>query len=367
MERRRVAFTMIQCWHRIPGGTALSIVELARALSARDDVDVIGVGPGGTRLPAEPFTPPVPLVRYHLSPPFIYDMWHRLRIGSPERLVTGTDVVHATGPTVPPVGKVPLVVTIHDLFPLHQPEQFTGRGVAVMTRGIEAARRNAAIVCCPSTDTLSDCVAAGFDEDRLRLVPWGVVPHDVSDEQRDAVMERYRLEPGYILWVGTVEPRKNLATLLDAYRAAGDLGRDLVLVGPVGWKTQLDGHLDGISRRVRHLGFVPPEHLPALYSEAGLFCFPSLREGFGLPALEAMAAGTPVIAASGGAVAEVLGGTGVTIDATDVDAWAQAIVELAGDASRRDTMAEAGRARASGYTWEAAAAATAAVYAEATA
>ncbi len=140
--------------------------------------------------------------------------------------------------------------------------------------------------------------------------------------------------------------------------------RELVLVGPVGWKAQLDGHLEGISQRVRHLGFVPPEDLPTLYAEAGMLCFPSLREGFGLPALEAMAAGTPVIGSSGGAIEEIVGSAGLTVDPTDVESWSDAIERVDADDDLRSQMSEAGRERAAAFTWDRAASAMAEVYHE---
>lgn len=363
-DRVRVAYTLMQCWHRVPGGTATSALSLARALRGEPDVDLVGVGPWFGGVPADPWAPPIPWKKLPVPYQLAYDVWSRSDLLAPTWVVRDADVVHATSSAVPPKGSASLVVTIHDLFPLSQPEHFTSRGVRIMRAGIERAKRSADVVCCPSTDTLEDCLAAGFDPDRVRLVPWGATRRDVTDDDRRRVRERYRLRGPFVLWVGTIEPRKNLPTLLDAFARIQPTDADLVLVGPVGWHEQLEGHLGGIASKVRQLGFVPDDDLAALYAEAALFCFPSIREGFGLPALEAMAQATPVVASAATAVAEVVGDAGVTVDATDADAWADAIAGLLGDATARAALGDAALARSGEFTWERCAAQTAAVYRE---
>lgn len=364
-ERVRVAYTVMQCWHRVPGGTATSVLSLARALRERPDVDLVGIGPWFGGVPSEPWVPPIPVRRLPVPYQLAYEIWYRSRYLSPASVVRDADVVHATTVTVPDRGRAKgLVVTIHDLFPLTAPEQFTARGVRIMRGGVRAALDRADIVCCPSQDTIDDCVRAGFDPDRLRLVPWGATSHVVTEADRRRVRARYRLDRPYLLWVGTIEPRKNLPTLLEAFRRIQPTEVDLVLVGPVGWHEQLEGHIEGVGSRVRQLGFVPAEDLPALYADARLFCFPSTREGFGLPALEAMAQGTPVVAGAGTAVAEVVGPGGVTVDALDVEGWAETIEGLLGDDRARAGLAESALARAAEFTWERCAEQMAAVYHE---
>lgn len=351
-DRVRVAYTLLQCWHRVPGGTATSILALAAALSRRDDVDLVGVGPWNRKLPAAPFTPSIPV--RHLPAPYqaIYDIWHHSSLFGPE-LVTGpVDVVHATAATVPPRRRSPLVVTVHDLFPLLAPAQFTKRGVRILTRGAELARTRADLVCCPSRATFDDCVAAGFAPERLRVVPWGAERREVGAEDRARVRATYSLDRPYVMWVGTVEPRKNLPVLLEAFRRAELADEELVLVGPVGWHEQLEGHLEGIGDRVRRLGFVPAEDLPALYAEADLFCLPSLREGFGLPALDAMAQGTPVIGSSGSAIEEVVGDAGLVVAPNDVTGWAEAMRTVLHDEALSTRLAHAGQQRSEKFTWE---------------
>jgi len=364
-ERVRVAYTVMQSWHRVPGGTATSVLSLATALADRDDVDLVGVGPWFGGVPAAPWAPPMPVRRLPVPYQLAYEVWNRSSLLSPTMVVPDADVVHATTVTVPSKGRARgLVVTVHDLFPLSTPEQFTPRGVRIMTGGIEAAKRRADLVCCPSADTMDDCVAAGFDADRLRLVPWGATTHPVTPADRDRVRAAYRLNRPYLLWVGTIEPRKNLPTLLDAFRRIQPRDLDLVLVGPIGWHEQLEGHTEGVASHVRQLGFVPAEDLPALYAGAELFCFPSVREGFGLPALEAMSQGTPVIASTGTAVEEVVGAGGVCVAPLDADAWADAVSALLDDPARRSELAAAARARASEFSWDRCAEQMAAVYHE---
>lgn len=363
----RVAMTLLQCWHRVPGGTATAAVQLAAALHRRDDVDVIGVAPLAAVVPEAPFAPPVALRRLRLPYPLVYEGWDRVGRPRLDRLVGDAQVLHSTtGLTPPPLTRPrrPMVVTLHDVFPLSAPELFTHRGARLMRRGIERAQRDADLVMCSSRATLEECVAAGFDEDRLRVVPLGVSPPTVTAADRSAVRARYRLEHPYVMWAGTLEPRKNLPTLIDAFRLLDRRDVDLVLVGPTGWSEDLDRHITGVASRVRRLGFVPDADLAALYAEAAVFAFPSLREGFGLPPLEAMAQGAPVVVSSGSACEEVVGDAGLLAPANDVDAWAERLEALLGDEAERNRLAAAARRRAGQFGWDASAEAVAAVYAE---
>ena len=357
--------TLLQCWHRVPGGTGTSIVSLAGALDQRDDLDVVGVGPWGFTLPPPPWTPPVPVTRLPLPHAMVYDCWHRLRWPGVERVSGRPDVVHATTTMIPPTRRAALVVTVHDIFPLTTPENFTARGVRLLTRGIELARRHADIVCSPSQNTIDACVDNGFDPARMRLIPWGFDPPPVSPADRARIRNRYSLDGPYLLWVGTVEPRKNLVTLLRAYKALQPLEEDLVLVGPPGWGSTHIEDTRGVAHRVRRLGFVAPEDLPAIYAEARAFCFPSLREGFGLPPLEAMAYGVPVITSKGTACEEVVGEAGTLVEANDIDGWVDAIRTVCDDEGLRLRMSIEGSARAEAYRWDLAAERTVAAYRDA--
>ena len=346
----RVAVTLEQCWHRVPGGVASTALEAVRALSERGNVEVVGVSARHRRPPPQPWTPSIPVHGLPLGRHALYESWHRLRRPAVERATGPVDVVYVTGMAMPP-RSVPLVVTVHDLAFLHEPGHSTRRGVKFFNRAIDLAREEADLVCCPSQDTLDDCVANGFDRGRLRLVPWGVDAERAEPGDVERVRATYRLHHPYILWTGTVEPRKNLPTLLDAFRRLDRHGLDLVLVGPKGWNEDLGAHLGNAAGRVRVLGFVPSDDLRALYAGAEVFCLPSLREGFGMPLLEAMAQGAPAITSSGTATAEVAGDAAVLVDPHDAPAISEALAALLDDEAERSRRRQASFERAAECSW----------------
>ncbi len=340
----RVALTLTQSWHRVPGGTGVAGLQLAAALGGRDDVDVVGVAPWARRPVTQGFEPSVPMVHLGAPAPVLYDMWHYSPLGAPEGSIDELDLVHATTVMVPPTRSTPLVVTVHDLYPVTHPEVLTKRGARLMRRGLTAARDRAAVVCCPSHHTALRCAEWGFDADRLRVVPWAVTADDASGAV-SKVAKNYRLDRPYLLWVGTVEPRKNLDGLLAAYRAAALADIDVVLVGPTGWGDVEVEPTDG----VKMLGFVPAEDREALYAGALALCLPSWEEGFGLPALEAMNQSTPVVGSAGTAVAEIVADTGLLIDPADTDAWVDGL-RIAADPSWKADRGPDARRRASSYS-----------------
>lgn len=342
----RVAITLEQLWHSVPGGTARAALDGVEALRRHTDLELVGVAARHSAPPAPSWRPSVPVRHLPLPRLALYESWHRLRRPAVERATGPVDVIHATGMAVPP-RSAPLVVTVHDLAFRRDPSQFTRRGVSFFTRAIELARREADIVICPSRSTLEDCVADGFDPDRLRLVPWGIDVAPADAAAIDEVRVRLGLPGRYVLWAGTIEPRKNLPVLLDAF-AQVDTDAVLVLAGPRGWNEDLTDRLGRLGERVRTVGFVDPADLRALQAGAEMFCFPSLQEGFGLPVLEAMAQGTAVITSSGTATAEVVGESGLLVDPTDRRALTEAIAMVLDDADRRSAMARAGLERARG-------------------
>ncbi|MEZ5134415.1 MAG: glycosyltransferase family 1 protein [Acidimicrobiales bacterium] len=347
----RVAVTLEQCWHRVPGGTATSALRSTAALAARRDVEVVGVAARHDGPPPEDLRPAVPVRHVPLPRAAMYESWHLLHQPRIERTTGPVDVVHATGMAVPPTA-APLVVTVHDLAFLHDPTQFTRRGVRFFHQAIELARRSASLVVCPSEATMADCVAHGFDPDRLRLVPWGVDADQATDEAVDRVRAAHGLARRYVLWVGTIEPRKNLETLLDAFGRV-DPDVDLVLAGPSGWHTDLAARLERLGPRARALGFVPANDLPALMAGADVLCYPSVREGFGMPVLEAMAQTTAIVTSAGTAMAELVAPpasapAGVLVDPTDAVALGHELNRVLGDDALRAAYGVAGRALAEG-------------------
>ncbi len=353
MEGVRVAYTLEQCWHRVPGGTAVSALRVAEAMGFHSDVRLVGVAGRHHHLPDDPWIPPIPVAHLPLSGPFLYDAW--LRLGRPkvERATGRVDITHSTS-IIPAPSNGKLVVTVHDLAFLHEPDHFTRRGVRVFHRSLELVKRKAELVLCPSQATLDDCEAAGIGADRLRLVPWGVETERAAADEVARVRSLYRLPEHYLLFVGTVEPRKNLGNLALAIAMLDD-PLPLVVVGADGW-----GETEDLGEAT-FLGFVPSEDLTPLYAGADTFCYPSEREGYGLPVLEAMAQGVPVVTSRGTATEETAGGAAVLVDPMDPADIARGITDALG---RRSELSAKGLARAKRRSWANAAALTAAAYRE---
>ena len=267
------------------------------------------------------------------------------------------------------------VVTVHDVIPLILPETFTPRHRLVVRLALARVRRKADLVVVPSHAVKRDVVRrVGLPENRVVVTHEGCEPRFRpvrSAAARRDVAARYGLPPRYVLAVGTLEPRKNLTTLLEAFarlRLDGEVDADLrlVLAGARGW---LDEPIFatvrslGLEDAVRFTGFVDDADLPAVYSGAALFVFPSLHEGFGLPLLEAMACGVPVVTSNISSMPEVAGDAAVLVDPRDTDGLAAAIARLLRDEALRDRLREAGIARARQFSWEATARRTLDAYA----
>ena len=360
----RLAVTLEQCWHRVPGGTATSVLRTVDALTEREDVEVVGVAARHGDPPPEPFQPSVPVWELPLPRRALYESWHRLRRPAVERATGPVDAIWASAVAVPP-RSAPLVVTVHDLAPLHHPEHTPKRARAFYRRAFELARTEADLVCCPSLATLLDCAAHGFDRGRLRHVPWGVTTTAATPEQVAETRSRLGLEGDYVLWTGTIEPRKNLPVLVDAFARVARPGLTLALVGPDGWNEDLAPQIAGRDD-VTTLGFVSDTDLAALYAGAAVFCYPSLLEGFGLPVLEAMAQGAPVVTSAGTATEELVEGIGAAVDPKDPQPVADALTAVLDDPAEAARRGSAGRARAAERTWNATAAAMMDVVHEAT-
>jgi glycosyltransferase involved in cell wall biosynthesis len=296
----------------------------------------------------------------------MYEAWHAVRWPKVESATGHVDVVHATAVAVPPT-RAPLLVTIHDLAFLDDPQRATRHGHRFFRRGAELARRCASLVVVPSDTTARACVEAGFDGERIRVVPWGVSRHDIAEADVERARRRFGLDRPYVLFVGTVEPRKNLSGLVEAVATLDGRGIDLVVVGPTGWNEDLAARVSRLDRtdvRVHRLGFLAPLDLASLYAGCAVFCYPSLEEGFGLPVLEAMAYGAPVVTSAGTATEEVAGDGALVVNPCDHAGLGAAIGSLLDDRDLAAGLGRRGQARAASYTWERAAASYADIYAE---
>ncbi|HEX7102451.1 MAG TPA: glycosyltransferase family 1 protein [Nitrolancea sp.] len=264
------------------------------------------------------------------------------------------------------------VLTLHDVIPFIYPETHARLTNLLFRRYIPRSLRFVDRIITDSESSRQDIVRfLRFPAERVNAIPIGVAPR-FAPAEADACQrnrERYGLPADYVLTVGSLNPRKNLETLFAAYqqlRRSG-LPHRLVVVGPTAWKSA------GIFQRLRALGieqdvlltgFVADEDLPALYSGASVFAFPSLYEGFGLPPLEAMACGTPVVTSNRSSLPEVVGDAGLLVDPLDVEALASAIDRLLTDPELSVGLIERGFARAASFTWERTARAHYCVYRE---
>jgi glycosyltransferase involved in cell wall biosynthesis len=288
--------------------------------------------------------------------------WQQLRL--PRRLGRGDlDLFWSPLQTLPLLGELPSVVTVHDLTPLILPETHRWKvrlsQVPLLGRSLQRAARIVAV----SEHTAAD-VRRHFPETapRLRVVPCGVGDEFVPGRAEAIAATRAGLgaPQGYLLYAGTLEPRKNLPLLLDAWE--GMLAEDgeappLVIAGGYGWRSRaLMARLEGLREAgVRVLGRVAQERLVALLQAARCFVFPSLYEGFGLPPMEALACGVPVVATRAGSLPEVLGDAALLVDPHDPVELAHAIRRVLGERELAADLAARGPRRAARYTWAASA------------
>ncbi len=314
------------------------------------------------------YTAGLPRKRWRLRAAWSY-------FGGPDmrRALPGVTVFHATEHLLPVLPGARSVFTLHDtaylLFPQHHLLQNRVYLTVMMPRFLARADR----VICVSENTRRDALRFyRLDPAKVVVIPEGVEPRfqPADDPARLAELrQRYGLPERYLLSVCTLEPRKNLVTLLDAYAAlrARHPGVGLVLAGGKGWlyESVFDRlRALGLENQVVLPGFVPDEDLPALIRGAAAFAYPSVFEGFGLPPLEAMACGTPVVVSDASSLPEVVGAAGVLLPPHDPAAWAQALERVLSDADWRADLSARGLARARQFTWEAAARRTLALYTE---
>lgn len=279
-----------------------------------------------------------------------------------ELLPLRADVLHSPD-FIPPFRRTcPAVITVHDLGFLRFPETLDAAARRYYGQ-TERAVRSAEAIVVPSVATASDLrTRFGVPDEKIAVIPHGVA--DLFQPAEPAVVERLRARLGlagpYLLFVGTIEPRKGLDTLLRAFarlapRAAGANALSLVLAGRRGWLDQPIFDLVerlGLGEQVRFLDALADAELPALYTGAEALVLPSRYEGFGLPVLEAMACGAPVVCSTAGALPEVAGDAALLVEPEDDAGLAATLERLRADAGLRADLRARGLARAAGFRWE---------------
>jgi glycosyltransferase involved in cell wall biosynthesis len=363
-----------------PGaGVARSTRSLVRALAAIDSRNEYRLfyAARGLPRPTPETAQAARLFRAHrnfrpVAVPFsvrqMFAVWQRLRIPVPVDLFTGRcDVLHSPDYVSPPHRTGADVITVHDLSFLVVPECAEPKLAAFLGKTVPRAVERADAIVAVSEQTRDDLVRLlGVPESKVTVAYNGVDPRfrpmrgEAHAIEREALRRKMGLPPRFVLHVGTLEPRKNLERLVRAFaQVAG--GRDvaLVLAGRRGWlyepvlRAAEEANLRGAP--VVFVDYVYDDDLPLLYNIAEVFAYPSVYEGFGLPAAEALACGTPTLVSHDGALSEVVGDAAVKVDAQSVDSIAEGLARLLDDADLRASLSSAGPGQVAPFTWDAAA------------
>lgn len=286
------------------------------------------------------------------------------------RLVPEATLFHATEHLLLPLRGVPTVLTVHDLIFRHLPEHHKPLNRWYLNATLPLYCRRADQIIAVSQATRRDLIAAyDVPMEKITVVPEAAAPRfqPQPPEIVARVRAKHRLPEDFVLYVGTIEPRKNLIRLLEAWAALYEAHEapPLIIVGKHGWLS--DDFYAALAKNpcrdaVRFTGYVEDEELPAIFAAATVFAFPSLYEGFGLPPLEAMACGAPVLCSNTSSLPEVVGDAALTVDPTEIEAISAALRRLLSDADLRAELRARGFERAAHFSWERAARETLAVY-----
>lgn len=257
---------------------------------------------------------------------------------------------------------LPLVVTVFDLsvllFPQWHPAERVKAHMAAYARGVALADH---VIVGTEAVRREAQQHLGLSPDRVSAMLCGIGPQfrPQSADAVSAIRAKHNLPLRYTLYVGTIEPRKNIATLLRAFCDLPSELRDacpLVLAGGWGWKADTERelfHSEAKDKGVRHIGYVADEDLPALYAGADALLYPSFYEGFGMPPVEAMACGTPAVTSTADAVCEAVGKAALTLDAHDLAGWRDVLARIAADPAYLDDYRRRGPTHAAAFTWDA--------------
>lgn len=350
-------------------GIGRYVRELMRALALQDQQTPYRLFVAGAVRGSLPVVPG-PNFSWHptrITPLWFARLWHRAQVPLPVEVFIGrVALYHATDFTLPPtLPGVRTLLTVHDLSFVRAPETATPVLKAYLDKVVPRSVRRATHVLADSQATKDDLVEFyNTPPQKVTVLLGGVNPEFkpvVDMNARRAVRQRYQIPDNpYIFSIGTVQPRKNYARLIESLAALGPDCRDVhvVIAGGRGW---LDGPIYqsvrdfGLSERVHFTGFVRDEDLPALYAEARCLAYPSLYEGIGLPVLEAMACGIPVVTSNISSMPEIAGDAAVLVDPYDVNALADALRRLLSDETLRTDLIRRGFDQAAYFTWDRAA------------
>lgn len=332
-------------------GVGIYTSEILRAMAVdRPDAELTVFGPrgGSTHVPAASYRllPATRFIGRHLQWPAM------IRAFRPDAYFGPAGAM--------PLGRVgrPSVITVHDLAIYRNPKWFPG-GQPLSTRVVvPRSVLRADVLIAVSENTAKDITEIfGLDRTRIQVVHHGVSPkfRPMGGEELAAARARLGLPERFIVFVATIEPRKNLETLLEAWAMMRDRP-DLVVVGSFGWSYEkIRERMQRLGPRLHHLDSVDPGELPAIYNLARALAHPAWYEGFGLPPLEAMACGTPVVVSDGSSLPEVVGDAALVAPAGVPDAWREALERVLEDSNLAADLRRRGILRAAQFTWSRAA------------
>jgi glycosyltransferase involved in cell wall biosynthesis len=366
----RVAAHVDQLFFNVPGGVGTYIRNLVPALAGRDpslEVTLFHARFESPR-PPEPWMDGFAEAEVPGSIRSLYPRWNLTARPALPGAIRSAELVHAmSASAVPPTAHGQrLVVTVHDLAFDRYPKLFPRAWRAMYRLGLRAAVRRADAIVTPSRSTAEDVLSrTNIDPRKLHVVPEAAAL-PASQVDVGEALARLKVRTPYVLFVGTIEPRKNLVRLVRAYRrvAATGVPHALVLAGPLGW------HHESLMRElalegpgeIAMTGALAPAELDAIYRAADAFVYPSVYEGFGLPVLEAMGRGIPVVASTTSALPEVTGDAALGVNPRSVREIAAAIASLVGDVAMAERLADAGRLQAERFSWDRTARMTLEVY-----